>query len=605
MPDFFQFIQALQYSFMQRALLASIGIGIICSLIGVFVLLRGMVFLGEAIAHSAFAGAAFGLLFGIDPLLGILLFSIVAAMSVGYVNEKRMMRDEVIIGITFSFFMALAVLFIGFLPTYSTDINSILFGNILLVSIPNLLLLLFFSFLVLVVLLIFKKEYHYLTFDTESAAISGVPIRVLSYLFLLLVSVTISVSLRAIGAILVFAMVVTPAAAAYQLTFKLNRMIGYSASIGVVSSVVGLYFSYIFDVPSGSTIVAVVTLIFVVSFIFSPKRRAVHLPPTECPYCKPGETRPDCEKFDCMHRFIPHVHSSQGLVILPEALDTPHISPDTSDLATDSNHIVTDSDQTTLEEDTTLSSTPSLSKAEKEAPLVSLEHVSVAFQTNIALYDVHLEIFPHEILGIIGPNGSGKTTLLKTILGIVKPNLGTIQVLGSSLESLSSLQRYNIGYVPQAKNIDRNFPALVHEVIEMGRYAQSGIGRRLSKSDYQIVRQVTEIVQLNTLVQRPIGHLSGGQQQKVFIARSLAQQPKILLLDEPTSALDYKAAKSIMDLIKTLHRQEDLTIVIVSHNIRFLREYCTRIACLDKTVVWEGSPTDPKLDNVIKRIFHE
>jgi ABC-type Mn2+/Zn2+ transport system permease subunit/ABC-type Mn2+/Zn2+ transport system ATPase subunit len=590
---------------MQRALLASLGIGIICSLIGVFVLLRGMVFLGEAIAHSAFAGAAFGLLFGIDPLLGILLFSIVAAMSIGYVNEKRMMRDEVIIGITFSFFMALAVLFIGFLPTYSTDINSILFGNILLVSLPNLLLLLFFSILILVVLLLFKKEYHYLTFDTESAAISGVPIRVLSYLFLLLVSVTISVSLRAIGAILIFAMVVTPAAAAYQLTFKINRMISYSALIGVVSSIVGLYFSYIFNVPSGSTIVAVVTLIFVVAFIFSPKRRAVHLPPTQCPYCKPGETKPDCEKFDCMHRFIPHVHSSQGLVILPEALETPHISPDTSEMETITSQTVIASEQTDLEEEPAPRTLIRTSKMEKEVPLVTLDHVSVAFQTNIALYDVHLEIFPFEILGIIGPNGSGKTTLLKTILGIVKPNHGTIQVLGSSLENLSYMHRFKIGYVPQAKDIDRNFPALVHEVIEMGRYAQTGLGRRLSESDNQIVRQVARTVQLTELVQHPIGHLSGGQQQKVYIARSLAQQPQILLLDEPTSALDYKAAKSIMDLIKTLHRQDNLTIVIVSHNIRFLREYCTRIACLDKTVVWEGNPTDPELDHVIKQIFHE
>ncbi len=336
--DFNAFWRYLEYTFLQQALIAAILIGVICALIGSFVLLRGMVFLGQAIAHSAFAGAALAILLGIDPLISIMIFSVISSLGIGFVNEKKVMKEEIVIGVVFSFFPALAILFISFMSVYSTDVNSILFGNILIIKTQTFNLLVLLSLVVIISVLALKKELYFLTFDEEAAQIAGIPVRVLNYTFLILVSITISVSLKAIGAILVFAMIVTPAASAYQWTFKFNNLLILSGVFGVLSTVGGLFLSVSFDLPSGSTIVILITLIFIISFFLSPKRRQAsirHLP-TECKYC--GETLgeegacddPECYQADTPHQHVPHDDSiSKGDVIidkrkLPSKLPTEH-----------------------------------------------------------------------------------------------------------------------------------------------------------------------------------------------------------------------------------------------------------------------------------------
>jgi ABC-type Mn2+/Zn2+ transport system permease subunit len=312
---------------MQRALISGIIIGVVCSIIGVFVLLKGMVFLGQAIAHSSFAGATLGILVGVEnPLMLIMGFSILSAVSIGYVNQKKLMRDEVIIGIVFSFFIALAALFIGLQKEYTSDIKSVLFGNLLTVDREDFILLIIFSVLVILILFLIKKELYFLTFDSELAKISGIPINVLNYIFLILVSITIAVSLKAIGAILVFAMIVTPAAAAHQWTHRLNRMIFLSAIFGIFSSIFGLFISYMLDLPSGATIAIIVTIIFFVSFIFSPKRRSLRKLKSECPFCKHFIDEHDhCENPECKFGDIPHVHDHDTIGISKEHL--PDIEP--------------------------------------------------------------------------------------------------------------------------------------------------------------------------------------------------------------------------------------------------------------------------------------
>ena len=309
---FFKYLFVNQFDFIWEALIASVLIGILCALIGSFVLLRGMVFLGQAIAHSAFAGAALAILLGVDPLLVILLFSVVASLGIGYVNEKKIMREEIIIGVVFSWGPALAILFISLFDVYSTDVNSILFGNILIISKTTFSLLVIFSIIVFAIILGLKKEYYLLTFDEESAIISGFPVKFLNYLFLILISITISVSLRAIGAILVFAMIVTPAAAAYQWTYRFNKLLILSGIFGVFSMILGLYLSVTFDLPSGSTIVTAITTIFFVSFILSPKRRFAKITnvSTECRYCSEVIAEDGtCEEPDCPHVQHTHIHA--------------------------------------------------------------------------------------------------------------------------------------------------------------------------------------------------------------------------------------------------------------------------------------------------------
>ncbi len=336
LPTIIEFFEAFRFSFMRNAFFSAIIIGIVCSVIGVFVLLRGMVFLGQAIAHSAFAGAALAILINFDPIISIMGFSLISALGIGFVNQRKVMKDEVIIGVVFSFFMALAVLFIGLHGEYSSDINSILFGNILLVDTADFILLGVFSIVILLIIFSIKKELYFITFNSELAQISGVPVNLLSYVFLVAVSFTISVSLKAIGAILVFAMIVTPAAAAYQWTFKLNKMITLSAIFGVFSSIFGLFFSYLLDIPSGATIVSLVTIIFIISFIFSPKRRSMKKAITECPFCKDFITEEGrCKNPKCAFNDVPHSHDHERIDIrkdnLPHKESTIHDHDDLND----------------------------------------------------------------------------------------------------------------------------------------------------------------------------------------------------------------------------------------------------------------------------------
>ena len=269
------FFEALvKYSFLQRALITSILVGVICGLVGVFIILRGLVFMGAGIAHASFAGGALGILLGVNPFFTIFLFSTGSALSIGYINEKGYVEDKnVAVGIIFSLTMALAILFISLIQTYSASVNALLFGNVLVVTTEDLILLILFGVLILMIIFFMKKELFFITFDYDMANATGLPVRFLSYLFLILISLAIVVSLKAIGAILVFAMIITPAAAAYQWSFKLNKIIILSVIFGSISSFFGLWLSYEWDLPSGSTITIMVSIIFVISMILSPKRR--------------------------------------------------------------------------------------------------------------------------------------------------------------------------------------------------------------------------------------------------------------------------------------------------------------------------------------------
>jgi zinc transport system permease protein len=270
------FFEALvNYSFLQRALVTSIIVGVICGLVGVFIILRGLIFMGAGIAHSAFAGGALGILLGINPFTTILFFSTGAAMTIGFINEKGYVEDNnVAVGIIFSLTMALAILFISLIKTYNAAVTAILFGNVLIVTTEDMILLISVAIIIIIIIFFMKKELFFITFDDEMASATGLPVKFISYIFLILISLAIVVSLKAIGAILVFAMITTPAAAAYQWSYKINRILLLSVSFGALSSFFGLYLSYILNLPSGSSITITVSVIFVISIIFSPKRRA-------------------------------------------------------------------------------------------------------------------------------------------------------------------------------------------------------------------------------------------------------------------------------------------------------------------------------------------
>lgn len=245
-----------------------------------------------------------------------------------------------------------------------------------------------------------------------------------------------------------------------------------------------------------------------------------------------------------------------------------------------------------------------ISKHSSNELVVCLKDIHVAYGSLVALAGINLDIRRGEIVGICGPNGSGKTSLLKVILGKVKPYKGNISLFNEDISNgLSKETKLKIGYVPQAQKIDQHFPATVQDVVMMGRYSKIGIGRHPSQKDKEIVKKALKDVHLAEFTDRPIGHLSGGQQQKVMIARALAQEPEILLLDEPTSALDFKIAEDLMKLIQELHDKQNLTIIMVQHNIKILQDYSDRLVCLNVRMAYDGPPKDPKITDIIQQVF--
>ncbi len=299
--SFIKFLEAIfNYEFLQRALISSIFIGVICSLIGVYIILKKLVFMGAGIAHASFAGGALGILLNINPFLVIFFFGSTSAVSIGYINEKDIMEDKnVAVGIIFSLTMALAILFISLIPSYNVAVNALLFGNVLVVTTEDLILLLVLGIFIIIVIYFIRKELYFITFDEEMAKATGIPVRIISYIFLILISITIVVSLKAIGAILVFAMIITPAAAAYQWSYRLNVIIYLSIIFGIFSSFFGLYLSYEFDLPSGSTITLVISSIFLLSMILSPKRRNKSVLGFEhekkCNVCEKADIDSECD----------------------------------------------------------------------------------------------------------------------------------------------------------------------------------------------------------------------------------------------------------------------------------------------------------------------
>lgn len=215
--------------------------------------------------------------------------------------------------------------------------------------------------------------------------------------------------------------------------------------------------------------------------------------------------------------------------------------------------------------------------------VVRLDDVWVYYDSTPVLEGVNLSVEPNKFLGIIGPNGGGKTTLLKVILGLIKPARGKISVMGQSPER----GRKFIGYISQYNLFDHDFPISVLDVVLMGRYGKVGLVRRYSEEDKRIANEVLKTVDMLEYKDRQVGRLSGGEQQRVFIARALVTDPKLLLLDEPTASIDPNMQAEFYELIDSLKQR--MAIVMVSHDISAVSIYVDQIACLNRQLFYHGS----------------
>ncbi len=261
----------LQYTFIQRALIEVILMGSICGVMGAFIVARGLGFIGDAIAHAVFPGVVIAYLARFNFFLGALFFGALTAMGIGVLSRSRRLKEDTAIGVLFVGMFALGVVLISSTHSYQTDLGALLFGNVLGVSNEDLLLTFALGALIVLILYFTFKELVLVAFDRTMAAAMGLPVAWLDQLLLLLLTLTIIVSLQAVGNILVVAMLITPAATARLFTERFHAMMWLGAVIGALSGVVGLYLSYHLNLASGATIVLLTTFLFALAFILSPK----------------------------------------------------------------------------------------------------------------------------------------------------------------------------------------------------------------------------------------------------------------------------------------------------------------------------------------------
>jgi ABC-type cobalamin/Fe3+-siderophores transport system ATPase subunit len=223
---------------------------------------------------------------------------------------------------------------------------------------------------------------------------------------------------------------------------------------------------------------------------------------------------------------------------------------------------------------------------------IDIRNAAVAFRENVALRGVNLKVNVGEFVGIIGPNGAGKTTLLTAVNGLGKLVAGEVSVMGKKLKSHNAHNlRKRVGYVAQMQNIDPRMPVSAWEMAMMGRYGIMGFFNNVRASDVTMVKEVLELVGMSHLAYRPVGHLSGGELQRLAIAHSLVREPEILLLDEPTNSLDWKAQSEIMQLVKFIHNLKHLTTLFVTHDISALPLVCSKMVLMKDGVIWKSGDT--------------
>ncbi len=261
-------MELLQYEFIRNAIMAGILASISCGIIGVYVVVKRIVFISGGIAHASFGGIGLGYYLGINPILGVLPFSIASALSMGWVSKRSRLPEDTAIGILWAMGMSIGIILVSLTPGYAPDLMTYLFGNILTVPFSDIVLMLVLDAIIILVVYSFYKEFLALCFDEEFATVRGVHAERLYLVLLCLIALTIVVLIRVVGIILVIALLTVPAAMSRQFTSNLKKMMMLSILFGAVFSSGGIWLSYLFDVPSGATIVLVMSVVYMLySFV--------------------------------------------------------------------------------------------------------------------------------------------------------------------------------------------------------------------------------------------------------------------------------------------------------------------------------------------------
>ncbi len=234
--------------------------------------------------------------------------------------------------------------------------------------------------------------------------------------------------------------------------------------------------------------------------------------------------------------------------------------------------------------------------------IISLKDICVHLGEKDVLHDINRDIEEGSFVGLIGPNGGGKTTLLKVILGLMEPTRGRVWVYGHPPSELAGAG-HSVGYVSQRSLVDLDFPVSVLDVVLMGTYGKVGLFRKPGKECTELAMECLHLTGMSEDARRPIGRLSGGQQKRVFIARALVSQSKLLILDEPTAAVDIAAQQSFYHLLNHLRSQLSLTIIMSTHDIGAVQFHADRIACLNRALYYYGAVPEAFSKEFVEKLY--
>ncbi|HCZ9466631.1 TPA: metal ABC transporter permease [Staphylococcus aureus] len=264
-----EFVEHLfTYQFLNRALITSIIVGIVCGTVGNLIVLRGLSLMGDAMSHAVLPGVALSFLFGIPMFIGALITGMIASIFIGYITSSSKTKPDAAIGISFTAFLASGIIIISLINT-TTDLYHILFGNLLAITNSAFLTTIVIGSIVLILIIIFYRPLMISTFDPTFSRMSGLNTTLLHYFVMLLLSLVTVASIQTVGIILVVALLITPASTAFLISKKLYSMMIIASLISVISSIVGLYYSYIYNIPSGATIVLCTFVIYIITLFFT------------------------------------------------------------------------------------------------------------------------------------------------------------------------------------------------------------------------------------------------------------------------------------------------------------------------------------------------
>ena len=259
-----------QFQFMRHALLTGLLVSIACGIIGTYVVVKRIVFLSGGISHTAFGGIGIGYFFGFNPIIGAIVFSIAAAFGIALVRQKASQREDTLIGIMWAIGMAIGIIFIDKTPGYAPNLMSYLFGNILTVSLFDLTLMIILNIIIISTTLLLFKEFKAFTFDEEYSAVSGIPITALNIILFCLIALTVVILIRAVGIILVIALLTIPPAAVIGFNFTLGKTMILSIILGIIFTTTGLFLSSAYNITSGAAIIIVACIGYLISLLIKP-----------------------------------------------------------------------------------------------------------------------------------------------------------------------------------------------------------------------------------------------------------------------------------------------------------------------------------------------